>query len=38
MTCTKACPQDINVLDYIQAIIQGDLQKAANLSFDCLMC
>lgn len=37
-TCTKACPQDINVMDYIQAIIQGDLQKAANLSFDCLMC
>ncbi len=37
-TCTKACPQDINVMDYVQAIIQGNLQKAANLSFDCLMC
>jgi heterodisulfide reductase subunit C len=37
-TCTKACPQDINVMDYVQAIIQGDLQKASDLSFDCIMC
>ncbi|MEW6555991.1 MAG: 4Fe-4S dicluster domain-containing protein [Elusimicrobiota bacterium] len=37
-TCTKACPQDINVMDYIQSIIQGDIPKAADLSFDCLMC
>ncbi|MBU2568312.1 MAG: 4Fe-4S dicluster domain-containing protein, partial [Elusimicrobia bacterium] len=37
-TCTKACPQDIEVMDYVQSIIQGDISKAANLSFDCLMC
>jgi len=37
-TCTKACPQDIQVMDYIQAIIRGDLEAAANLSFDCIRC
>ncbi len=37
-TCTKACPQDIEVMDYIQAILQGDVARAADLSFDCLMC
>lgn len=37
-TCTKACPQDIEVMDYIQATIRGDIPKAANLSFDCIMC
>lgn len=37
-TCTKACPQDIEVMDYIQAVIKGDIAKAADLSFDCIMC
>lgn len=37
-TCTKACPQDIEVMDYIQAVIRGDIAKAADLSFDCLCC
>lgn len=37
-TCTKACPQEIKVMDYIQAIIRGDLARAANLSFDCIRC
>ncbi len=37
-TCTKACPQDIEVMDYIQAILKGDVARAADLSFDCLMC
>lgn len=37
-TCTKACPQEIQVMDYIQAIIRGDLARAANLSFDCIRC
>ncbi len=36
--CTKVCPQDIEVLDYVQASLRGDLEKAADLSFDCLMC
>ncbi|MBN1326948.1 MAG: 4Fe-4S dicluster domain-containing protein [Candidatus Cloacimonetes bacterium] len=37
-TCTKSCPQDIEVMDYVQAIIRGDLERAANLSFDCIRC
>jgi formate hydrogenlyase subunit 6/NADH:ubiquinone oxidoreductase subunit I len=37
-TCTKACPQEIKVMDYIQALIRGDVARAANLSFDCIRC
>ena len=37
-TCTKACPQDLEVMDYIQAIKQGNIEKAMDLSFDCLCC
>jgi formate hydrogenlyase subunit 6/NADH:ubiquinone oxidoreductase subunit I len=37
-TCTKACPQDLEVMDYIQASLRGDIKKAAELSFDCLQC
>lgn len=37
-TCTKICPQDIQVMDYVQAALRGDIAKAADLSFDCIMC
>lgn len=37
-TCTKICPQDIQVMDYIQCIMRGDIATAADLSFDCLRC
>jgi succinate dehydrogenase/fumarate reductase-like Fe-S protein len=37
-TCTKICPQDINVMDYIQDIIKGDIASAAHTSFDCIRC
>jgi len=37
-TCTKICPQDINVMDYIALAERGDISKAADLSFDCIMC
>ncbi len=37
-TCTKACPQEIQVMDYIQALIRGDIARAADLSFDCIRC
>ncbi|MFB0557867.1 MAG: 4Fe-4S dicluster domain-containing protein [Candidatus Bathyarchaeia archaeon] len=37
-TCTKACPQDIEVMDYVQAALRGDVEEAAKLSFDCLGC
>lgn len=37
-TCTKACPQDIEVMNYIQASLRGDIMRAAELSFDCIQC
>jgi len=37
-TCTKACPQDIMVMDYVQASLRGDIEQAAKLSFDCIGC
>lgn len=37
-TCTKACPQGIEVLDYMGAALRGDLASAASISFDCIMC
>ncbi len=37
-TCTKACPQDIEVMDYVQAALRGDLGRVAELSFDCIQC
>jgi len=37
-TCTKACPQDIMVMDYVQAALRGNITLAAKLSFDCLGC
>lgn len=37
-SCTKVCPQDLDVMQYIAYIQRGDFAKAAELSFDCLMC
>jgi heterodisulfide reductase subunit C len=37
-TCTKACPQDIKVMMYIQNSLRGNIAKAAELSFDCIQC
>ena len=37
-TCTKSCPMEIKVMEYISAVIRGDLPEAARLSFDCVMC
>ena len=37
-TCTKSCPQDIEVMKYIQSAIRGDITKCAEISFDCIQC
>jgi ferredoxin len=37
-TCTRSCPMDIDVMDYISKAIRGDIAGAAELSFDCVMC
>ncbi len=37
-TCTKACPQELNVKSYMAAAMRGDIRTVANLSFDCILC
>jgi len=37
-TCTRSCPMDIDVMEYISRAIRGDIEGAARLSFDCVMC
>jgi formate hydrogenlyase subunit 6/NADH:ubiquinone oxidoreductase subunit I len=37
-SCTKACPQDIEVMECVQALIRGDIKFAAENSFDCVKC
>lgn len=37
-TCSKACPMGIQVMDYVQALLQGDIETAAKLSHGCTMC
>ena len=37
-TCNKACPQGLHVMEYVAAMLRGDLAEAAELSFDCVMC
>jgi ferredoxin len=37
-TCTKACPQDLQVMEYIGASLRGVVARAADLAFDCIAC
>ena len=36
--CTKACPMDIEVMEYVNAAMRGDIAKVSRLSFDCIQC
>jgi succinate dehydrogenase/fumarate reductase-like Fe-S protein len=36
--CTKVCPMDVPVMDYIAAVKRGDFERATELSFDCIQC
>jgi succinate dehydrogenase/fumarate reductase-like Fe-S protein len=36
--CTKACTQDLNVMQYIAFAQRGEYEKCAEESFDCVMC
>jgi Na+-translocating ferredoxin:NAD+ oxidoreductase RnfC subunit len=36
--CTKICPMDVPVMDYVASIKRGDFEKATELSFDCIQC
>ena len=37
-TCTKSCPQELEVMDFVQAALRGDIERCAKLSFDCIQC
>lgn len=37
-TCSKACPQDIDVRSYMAAAMRGDISAVADISFDCIAC
>ena len=37
-SCTKSCPQELEVISYIADAIRGDIAAAAEKSFDCVMC
>ncbi len=37
-SCTKVCPQELNVMQYIAYAQRGEYEKCANESFDCVMC
>jgi len=37
-TCTKSCPMDIEVMEYISAALRGDIERVAEMSLSCVMC
>jgi ferredoxin len=37
-TCTKACPQELDVLGYMALALRGDIEALADASFDCILC
>jgi len=37
-TCTKSCPQELDVLGYISSALRGDIPALADASFDCILC
>ena len=36
--CTKSCPQELKVKDYMADAMKGDIAGVADKSFDCIMC
>jgi heterodisulfide reductase subunit C len=37
-TCTKSCPQELEVMWFMSDALRGDITEVANKSFDCVMC
>lgn len=37
-SCTNACTQELNVMQYIAYAQRGEYEKCAEESFDCVMC
>lgn len=36
--CSKVCPQDLETMEFMSAAMMGDLERVAELSFECIMC
>jgi heterodisulfide reductase subunit C len=37
-TCTKTCPQELEVMWFMTDVLRGDIRAVAEKSFDCVMC
>ncbi len=37
-SCTKTCPQELEVMWCMSDALRGDIRELANKSFDCVMC
>ena len=37
-TCTKTCPQELEVMWFMSDALRGDLQAVTDRSFDCVLC
>lgn len=37
-TCTKTCPQDLEVMWFMSDALRGDIRSVVDKSFDCIMC
>ena len=37
-TCTKSCPQELEVMWFMSDALRGDIKEVATKSFDCVMC
>jgi formate hydrogenlyase subunit 6/NADH:ubiquinone oxidoreductase subunit I len=37
-TCTRSCPMDLEVMNYVSAAITGDWETVTKLSIECVMC
>jgi len=37
-TCTKTCPQELEVMWFMTDALRGDIRAVADKSFDCVMC
>jgi len=37
-TCTRSCPMDLDVMEYMAQAIRGDISAVAKISLACVMC
>ena len=36
--CTRSCPQELEVMNFMSAALRGDFSSVVEKSFDCVMC